>query len=375
MTYDVIVVGLGAMGSAATYHLAKRGVRVLGCDRLVPPHDLGSTHGETRIIREAYHEHPLYVPLVRRAFDLWAELERDWGEPVYRRTSGLMIGPPDGPLVTGSRASATRHDVPHELLDREAIMRRFPALTPEPGMVGLLEHRAGVLFPERAVEAHLELARRAGAELRLGEAVLSWSAEGNGVAVRWGAEQATARWLIIAAGAWLPWLVPALAERFWVERQLFHWFAPSAGPGWFEPARCPIALWEPNPGGIFATFPDFGRGVKVGIHHEGPRVDPDSVSRKTTPEEEARVRGLLHRFAPSAAGSLRQSAVCLYTNSPDHHFVIDHAPGLSQVVIASACSGHGFKFSSAIGEILADLVTGRTPEFDLAPFRLDRFTT
>lgn len=373
--YDVIVAGLGAMGSAACWHLARRGVRVLGVDRFSPPHALGSSHGRSRIIREAYFEDPLYVALVRRAYQCWEELALESGRRLYLGTGGLMIGSPGGVLVRGARESAEQHGIPHEILGGAELRRRFPAFHPADGDVGLHELRAGVLFPERCIESSLDLARRHGAEFRLGEPVLRWEPDGVGVRVETASGPARAGALVLATGAWMQDLLGPLSLPLTIERQMTHWFEPAEAPELLVPARCPISLWEYAPGRLVYTFPDMGDGVKIGIHHEGKPTDPTHVRRTTSPEEDETVRALLHRLLPGATGALRESAVCLYTNTPDEHFILDRHPAYPQVILASPCSGHGFKFASAIGEILADLATGRVSGFDLAPFALSRFGT
>jgi sarcosine oxidase len=369
---EIIVAGLGAMGSAAVWQLARRGHRVLGFDRFSPPHTLGSTHGRSRIIREAYFEHPCYVPLLRRAYEGWAELERESGRALLRRTGGLMAGPEGGVLFSGARRSAIEHGLPHELVTAAEIRRRFPGFTPPDDVVGLLEPRAGMLWPEGCVEAALSLARGHGAELRTDEPITTWQADGEGVVVRSARGTYRARRLILSAGAWMPALLGALGRPLQVERQLFHWFAPARRPELFGPDRCPVAVWEYAPDRIFATQPDVGDGLKAGIHHEGEATDPEHVRREPTAEDEAAMRRLVERYMPDAAGTLREARVCLYTNTPDHHFVIDVHPDHPQVIVASPCSGHGFKFASVIGEILADLATGGGSRFDLAPFSLSR---
>ncbi len=368
--YDVAIIGLGAMGSAASYHLAKRGATVIGFDRFAPPHMLGSTHGRTRIIREAYYEHPLYVPLVRRAYENWAALERDAGEQLLHVTGGLMIGPSSGELVAGARRSAIEHAIPHAVLDADALRRRFPVFLPDDDMVALLEERAGLLLPERCIEVSLDLARSRGAELRIAEPALEWQAQHGSVTVQTEQGDYRARHLVISAGAWLPELVPDVELPLRVERQMFHWFTPASDAESLHATRCPIALWEFEPNRLFATFPDLGDGVKVGIHHEGEETTPGDVRRTISAAEDESVRALLTRYMPAAAGELRESRVCLYTNTPDHHFLIDAHPAHPEVTLASPCSGHGFKFASAIGEILADLSTGKAPAFELSCFRL-----
>ncbi|MFN2567374.1 MAG: N-methyl-L-tryptophan oxidase [Gemmatimonadaceae bacterium] len=370
---DVVVVGLGAMGSATLHHLTRRGVRVLGIDQLVPPHTVGSTHGRTRIIREAYFEHPLYVPLVRRAYELWDELESESGRTLFHRTGGLMIGPADGAIVAGARRSAIEYDVAHELLGADEVRRRWPAYAPPDDHAALFELRAGLLLPEACVETYLQLAQQNGAAVRTGERVVRWSVGGGGVTITTSATTYGAARVVLAAGPWLRELVPDLPLPLVVERQMFHWFEPSSRRELHAASRCPLALWEFERDRMVATFPDVGDGVKAGVHHEGETTDPTSVRRTTTPEEDAGIRALLSRLMPHAAGRQLEARVCLYTNTPDRDFLVDAHPARPEALILSPCSGHGFKFASAIGEIAADLTTRGTSSFDLSPFRLGRF--
>jgi sarcosine oxidase len=367
--WDVAVVGLGAIGSACACHLAARGLRVLGLDRHAPPHARGSSHGRTRIIREAYFEHPLYVPLVRRAYELWAALERESGRPLLRIVGGLNLGRPDGVLVAGARRSVEQHGLEHAVLTAAEVRDRYPALRPDEEMTGLWEPRAGILDPEACVAAHLHVAAARGATLRHDEPVLRWSADERGVAIVSAHGEHRARRMILAAGPWLRSLVPDLHLPLTVERQVQFWFAPRHPTDALAPERCPVHLWELADGRYFYGFPDLGHGVKLAMHHGGEVTDPDRVRREVGDDEVAAVRALVRRHVPAADGPLRETAVCLYTNTPDGHFWIDAHPTHRHVLVASACSGHGFKFASAIGEILADLVTRGETEFDLAPFR------
>jgi sarcosine oxidase len=372
--YDVIVVGLGAMGSACIDALARAKRRVLGIDRFTPPHALGSSHGRTRIIREAYFEHPAYVPIVRRSFDLWRDLERAVGRPLYTKTGGINIGPEDGMLVRGARASAEAFGVPHRVLSAAGVRRHFPGLQPLDDMVGVEEERAGVLFPEECITALHARATRAGAEVQCGEAVVGWTASGDGVRVFTAGAEYRAAQIVLAGGAWMRTLVPELADVLKVVRQPIHWFEPSIHPQYFTPTQCPVSLWEYAADRFFYALPDFGDGVKAGVHYEGQPVDPDQVDRRTSPDEDAQVTDLLRRFMPHAKGHLRESQVCLYTNTPDLHFIIDVHPAYpAQVAVVSACSGHGFKFATAIGEIVADLLAGAPARYDLSMFRMTRF--
>lgn len=370
--FDTVVVGLGAMGSAALHHLALRGVKVLGVDTFATPHIHGSTHGRTRIIREAYYEHPCYVPIVQRAYELWAQLEREIGEQLFVQTGGLMIGPPDGEIFAGALRSATEHGLAHTILEPRDVHARFPGFRVPEGAMALHEPRAGLLFPEKCVEAHLALARRAGASVRTGVTVTAWEADDE-VRIRTDAGELRARTLILAAGPWLPALVPELELPLEVERQLFHWFEPASHPEWYDAAHSPISLIEYAHDRFFATFPDVGHGVKAGVHHEGEVIDIDAPRAPASEAEGAEMQALLARYLPQAAGRILDRATCVYTNTPDHDFVLDRHPEHPNVIIASPCSGHGFKFSSAIGEILADLVTSRQTSFDLSPFALSRF--
>ena len=366
---ESIVVGLGAMGSAAAYHLACRGQTVLGFDRFRPPHTQGSSHGETRIIREAYFEHPVYVPLVQRAYDLWGELEQRSGAVLYRRTGGLMIGTANCELVKGALRSAREHHLAHELIGAREIRERFPALDPADDMVGVLEPRAGILFPEHCVAAHLELAREAGADLHFDEAVLSWECDTSSVRVFTQRGDYCARYLVVAAGPWVSGLFPELALPFAVERQTLYWFNAQRSRDLFDPKRCPIHLWQFDGRHFFYGFPDLGEGVKVARHHDGRTIAPDAVDREISTAEIDDIRSLVRRFVPGTDGPLLKSAVCLYTNTPDEHFWIDRHPAHAQVLIVSPCSGHGFKFASVMGEIVSDLLIEGRPHFDLSLFR------
>ncbi|HEX5178056.1 MAG TPA: N-methyl-L-tryptophan oxidase [Gemmatimonadaceae bacterium] len=370
---DVMVIGAGAMGSAAAYALARRGVRVTAIDRWAPPHAHGSSHGRTRIIREAYFEHPAYVPLVRRAYHLWAELERHTGRPLFRRTGGLTLGAPDGVLVSGALRSAREHGVEHEVFDAQELKRRFPALAPPNGTVGVHEHRAGILFPERCVESLRAAAREHGAVLETGERALRWDASSASVTVTTDHRVYHARRVILAAGAWLAPLAPALGVPLVVERQVIHWITPRKHPERVGARHLPVAIWEYAPGRMFYVIPDVGDGLKAALHHQGATVDPDESVAPASREEQAAALSLVDRYLHDAAGIVSESAACLYTNTPDGHFVIDAHPGAPQVIVASACSGHGFKFAPAIGEALADLALGTSPAVDVAPFRLSRF--
>jgi sarcosine oxidase len=372
--FDIAVIGLGAMGSASTDALALAGANVVAFDRLEPPHTMGSTHGHTRIIREAYYEHPLYVPLVRRAYELWGELERFAGETLLVETGGVMAGPERGPLFAGALESARTHSIDHVILNPSQLMERYPAFAPRSDWLALVERRAGFLKPERCVSAMLKRARQNGATLRTGETVKGWRRERSGIRIETDKASVVVERLVVAAGPWLPSLLGSVDVRIplEIERQLSHWFEPRVDRGHFAPADCPIALWEMPGGDVFATFPNDGNGIKCGMHHAGAPTSPDSVSRTVTDAENGAARALLEQVMPGAGGSVRESRVCLYTNTPDHHFIIDWADD-GRVLVVSPCSGHGFKFASAIGEIAAQLAMGGNSWLDLSPFSLARF--
>lgn len=386
MHFDIIICGLGAMGSAAAYCLASSGLRVLGLDRFHPPHNRGSSHGRTRIIREAYFEHPAYVPLVQRAYELWNELEAKSGRKLLLPTGGLMIGPQDGVLFAGAKRSAEEHHLQHRLLSSEDLRREFPVFRVSNNEVAVWEPRAGILFPELCIQTHLELAAKAGAVLRFGGEVVSWKPEGNGVSVTTATGNYTADHLLISAGAWLNSVAPELHLPLSIERQVLFWFEPavsssfsssfsssSSSSNLFTPDRFPIFIWENEPHKFMYGFPDLGDGVKVAVHHQGEVSAPDRLNRDVSSEETDRALRLLKRHLPAAAGKLKSAAVCMYTNTPDEHFILDFHPAHRQVLIASPCSGHGFKFAAVIGEIVSDMLTGKKPGFDLSLFRIDRF--
>jgi sarcosine oxidase len=356
--FDVIVVGLGAMGSAAAYQLARRGQRVLGLDAFPAGHTLGSSHGETRIIRMAYFEHPNYVPLLRRAYELWERTQVEANVKLFEITGGLFIGPADGTLVSGSLTSARAHGLPHALLDAQEIRRRFPVLHARDHEVALFEERAGVLFPERCIEAQLSLAAAAGADLHQVEPVTRcWSTAGAaGVETERGRYMADK--LIVTAGAWAGKLLSPLQLPLQPERIPIFWFEPAREPGRFGLGNLPIWIWQdPERGDFFGVPHVEWPGVKVGKHHSGQHVDPDAVDRTVSAADEQPVRDFLSQCLPDLAGRVASSRVCLYTNTPDEHFLIDRHPDHSNVVYAAGFSGHGFKFACVVGEILADLAT------------------
>ncbi|MBX6753084.1 MAG: N-methyl-L-tryptophan oxidase [Thermorudis peleae] len=370
--YDVIVVGLGVMGAATAWQLAKRGRRVLGLEQFARGHDRGSSHGRTRIIRAAYYESPAYVPLVRRAFTLWNELAAEAGKPLFLRTGGLYLGQPASELVAGSRQSAETHGIAHELLDAQELMARFPALRVPYEMVGLYEPDAGLLYADECVGALLDCAAQHGATLRFNEPVFRWQADGAGIRVETAQGQYSADRLVLTAGAWIGHLLAELGLPLTIWRILHVHFAPEGDDGRFDAGHLPFVLWQDD-SGIYSAFPALpGQGVKFGRHDTGEPCTAETVRRTVTDEEVDDLRYQLNRYLPGAGGSVLWSLTCLYTMTPDHHFIIDRHPAYPQVIYASPCSGHGFKFASAIGEILADLATEGTTSHDIALFAAAR---
>jgi sarcosine oxidase len=372
ITYDAVVIGLGVMGSAVLRSVAARGLSVLGIDRHRPPHELGSSHGRARMIREAYFEHPLYVPLVRQAYDLWERLERESGTTLLRITGGAFIGEEDSELVSGALESSRLHGIPIDVVDGAELERVFPAFARQPGIRAVLERRAGYLNPGGCVRALLERAEESGAEIRIAE-VIGWERDGGHLRVftAGGGEHLTDS-LVLAAGPRLPSLATDQRLPLTVERVVQAAFAPDR-PADYTEATLPVFAWEFEAGRVFYGFPAIEGAVKVGLHHGTPVSDPDSASREVSAAEIEDVRSLVRKFLPGANGALVEADICFYTKTPDGHFLIDRLPGLDQVVLLSSCSGHGFKFAPALGEIVADLLTGGAAEFDILPFSLSRF--
>ena len=361
MTHDVIVIGLGGMGSAAAHQLAGRGKRVLGLEQYSPAHEWGSSHGRSRIIRQAYFEDPAYVPLLLRSYELWEQLERDSGEDILTITGGLMMGHPDSDLVAGSQKSADEHGLPYEMLDAPEIKRRFPVFEPTPDTVALYEERAGFVRPETSISAHLELATRRGADLRFEESVRSWSADPSGEGVVAETETGTyeAGRLVISAGSWASELLSELELPLEVTRQILFWFEPDDVTS-FWPENLPVYIWEPEDGNTFYGIPahDGEPGVKATFFRaDSVPCTPETIDREVKEADVGFVREYIGRYLPRLNGKLLQSQTCMYTNTPDLHFVLAPHPEHPQVAVAAGFSGHGYKMSSVVGEILADLAT------------------
>jgi len=379
VAYDVIVAGLGGMGSAAAYHLAARGQRVLGLERFGPAHDKGSSHGGSRIIRQAYFEDPSYVPLTLRAYELWEELERATGRELMTITGGLMMGPEGSRTVSGSIESAEEWGLEYEVLDAQEIKDRYPVFEPREGTVALYEAKAGFVRPERSVAAHLGAAEAKGAELRFEELVVSWEADASGEGVRVTTEKGVyeAGRLVISPGAWAPELLTDLGLPLEVQRIVQFWFMPEGDVERFTIGRTPIWIWEADDGVQFYSFPahdDPRDGVKVAFFRVGPVCTPETIDRTVHEDEVEQIRGYLRDHVPALDGKFLRARTCMYTNTPDEHFVISAHPDHPQVAIACGFSGHGYKFCGVVGEILADLATEESTHHPIdlfSPTRLE----
>jgi sarcosine oxidase len=372
--FDALVVGIGGMGSAALYHLASRGLRVLGLERFTIGHDRGSSHGVNRIIRLAYLEHPSYVPLLRRAYALWRELESRAGETLLFITGSLDIGSPGSQTYEGSILSCRLHDLEHEILSAADVNQRFPGYRLPPDVRAVYQRDGGFVLAERSVAAHAAAATALGATIHDGETVLAIDNAGSHVTVRTDRGQYAAERVVVTAGAWAASLLKELAPLAVPERQVLMWTAVSDGSR-FHPSSFPVFNLE-LPFGRFYGFPEFGiPGFKIGkYHHRGEVVAPDAVDRRIDPEDERVIRAAIRSCFPDADGPVVHATTCMFTNSPDEHFIVDTWPADRRVVIAAGFSGHGFKFCPVIGEVLADLATRGATRHDITLFRLARFS-
>lgn len=378
-TFDAIVIGLGAHGSSAALALARRGLRVAGIERFGRGHGLASSGGRTRIIRAAYFEGPVYVPLVVESWDRWLALEAEAGVSILTPTGGIYGGPAGSSVLEGSIRSAREHGLPHEVIDGDEVRRRWPVFTPPDGTRALIEEQAGVLRSDVGIEAQLTVAERLGARFRFDDPVTDWGkAAGGGYEVRSASGAVVgAEHVVIAAGAWTSALAPDMRVPLSIERVPLLWVEPVVPAAEVAVGRLPVWIVETDGDGAFYGFPyDPDAGLKVARHHSEEVVPPealDRLDRTLTPADEARVRAFLRAQMPGANGPLRDAAVCLYTDTPDEDFVLDTYPGAPGVAVGSACSGHGFKFSPVIGEILADLALQGRTNYPVDPFRASRF--
>jgi sarcosine oxidase len=360
MAYDVIVVGIGGMGSAAVWQLARRGARVLGLERFDVPHAEGSSHGISRIIRLPYYEDSAYVPLLRRAYELWREIERETGEELLVITGSVDASPEDDSLFQGALASARLHGLPHEVLTGEEVNERFPGYRLPSSHRAVFQAEGGLVASERAIVAHVRAAQARGADIRAREAVLGWEIGpgGDRVVVTTDKGRYEAGRLVLAAGAWMGDLVPSLRNVAVPERQVLAWLQPHE-PELFSTSRFPVFNLQVEEGRYYGLPIYEVPGFKFGrYHHRGETSRADDLRREPDAEDERLLREFAERYFPKGSGATMALRTCMFTNTPDEHFILDHHPEHPQVVVASPCSGHGYKFCSVVGEIIADLATG-----------------
>lgn len=395
MTYDAIVLGVGGVGSAALYHLARRGAHVLGMDRFSPPHYFGSTHGHTRVIRQAYFEHPDYVPLAIDSYRQWQELERQAHRQLLHKVGLVQIGPADGIVVPGVLLAAEQHHLPVERLSADEVRNRWPGLCVTDDLQAVYEPAGGYLLVEDCVQTYMDAARHAGAQLITNTQVLAWSAENATVRLHTSEGVLTAKRLVIAAGAWAGRLLSDLNIPLTVLRKSLFWFAtdaavydvsagfplflfelPVAPPDSLLPESAGHLKQSEHAGGVFYGFPKLdSRGVKFAEHSGGTVVnDPLLVNRLMDVEEKRRLLEVLSHFLPGVSTRVTDHSVCLYTMSPDGHFILGPHPRHANVVFAAGLSGHGFKFSPPLGQALADLALDGGTSLPIQFLSPSRFT-
>ncbi len=375
-TYDLAVIGVGGMGSAIVAHAAARKLKVIGLEQFSIPNTRGSSHGATRILRLGLHEGPTYVPLVLRAVELWRELGNKTGSTLFHNCGGLDVALPGSPIFKGSKAACEKFAIPHEILDAAETHRRFPALRPTTDMLAVYQPGSGFVLPELAVTTHVNLAVEASAEIHGHERVLAWESRGSSYLIRTDRSSYQAQQIIFSAGAWIGKLLAKAGVPVVPERTVLGWFSPKANPAQFQPDRLPIWIVDLPDIGHFYGFPIFGiPGFKLGRLREvpSPAVDPDLPRREPDADDEADMRRFVQAAFPDADGPLLSMETCFFENSPDRAPIIDRLPGEPGVWVAGGFSGHGFKFCSAVGELMTDLVTTGSSRFDLGPFRLSRF--
>ena len=371
--YNTIVVGVGGLGSATCYELAKRGQSVLGIEQFDIPHDQGSSHGYTRIIRLAYYEHPSYVLLLRRAYELWEEIERASGEHLLYKIGSIDAGPADSWVFKGSFRSVVQMGIDHEVLTGLELNRRFPGYRLPQDILALYQKEGGFLTPERCIVSYVNSAVARGAEIHGREALLGWEPRGDGVRVVTDRTTYTADALVFTAGSWNSQLMPWLHGLATPELQVLIWMQPER-PEYFQPDSFPVFNCLVDEGRFYG-FPVFGvPGFKFGkYHHLEEQGRPDQIRRGPSRADEELLREFAARYFPRATGPTLTLKECMFTNAPDGHFIVDLHPEFPQVSFASACSGHGYKFASVIGEILADLAERQQSRHDISLFARSRF--
>ena len=370
--YDVIIIGLGAMGSAASYYLSKNGVKVLGLDTYEPPHKLGSSHGHTRVIREAYHEGTSYVPIVKRAYELWNELDHEIEDKLILEYGGMYLGD-DGKYLSDAKKSAKKYDIPIKEFSSKEIKEKYNILNPPNNFKGLLENRSGAVFPEKAISNFLSKSINNGSSHNYNEKVIGWGKQSKFYKVETDKNNYFAEKLIFSSGAWIKNLVPSLKLPVKIERQVLFWFDPIKDKDKFHYSNMPNTGWDLDNGMEFYTQPNIeNKGFKVAMHHNGKFISENDLNRESNADDLSIVKNFLEEYIPLANGKLIDSRVCVYTNTPDLDFIIDFYPNDENIIICSPCSGHGFKFTPAIGEICSELVINNGTNYDLSEFSIKR---
>lgn len=374
-TYDVIVVGVGGIGSAIALHAARRKLRVLGIEQHSLPNRRGSSHGITRILRVGLNESPTYVPLVLRALDLWRELSGQIGTPLFLNNGSFDLAEPSSRVFQGSKAACEKFALRHEILDPAEMRRRFPGIRPDPEMLAVFQPDSGLVLCEAATEAHLRLALDASAELHGYERMLAWEQRGELYRVTTDRDAYECRSLVISTGAWAGRMLSRFGISIKAERQVMGWFQPERNEDHFAPARMPSWIIDSPSLGHFYGLPICGiPGFKLAKFVFGDIVDPADPLLEAQPHEEETLRVFLRRYFPDANGPVMSLVTSFFENTPDRNFIIDELPGHKNLWLAVGFSGHGFKYAPAIGELMADLVTAGPPRYDLTPFRVSRFT-
>ena len=370
--YDVIIIGLGAMGSSASYYLSKNGVKVLGLDTYEPPHKLGSSHGHTRVIREAYHEGTSYVPIVKRAYELWNELDHEIEDKLILEYGGMYLGD-DGKYLSDAKKSAKKYDIPIKEFSSKEIKEKYNILNPPNNFKGLLENRSGAVFPEKAISNFLSKSINNGSSHNYNEKVIGWEKQSKFYKVETDKNNYFAEKLIFSSGAWIKNLVPSLKLPVKIERQVLFWFDPIKDKDKFHYSNMPNTGWDLDNGMEFYTQPNIeNKGFKVAMHHNGKFISENDLNRESNADDLSIVKNFLEEYIPLANGKLIDSRVCVYTNTPDLDFIIDFYPNDENLIICSPCSGHGFKFTPAIGEICSELVINNGTNYDLSEFSIKR---
>lgn len=370
--FDVIVIGVGGIGSATVYELAKKGRNVLGLERFGIPHSKGSSHGHTRMIRRAYHEHPQYMAMIDRAYEYWEQLEREYGEQLLFRTGSVAAGPSSSDLVSGALRTCDKHSIPYETVSGESASKRFPGLKLPDDYEVVYQRDGGFVRPETATVAHVELARKLGATIQTETKVTDWQSTGNGVKVTTENGQYEADRLVVAAGPWIGKVVESLERMVSTERQVLSWFQPKREDD-FAPENHPVFLISDKEN-IHHGFPIYGRpGVKFGRHyHLHERIDPDEMKQKATEHDKEILKEAAERYLNVSTNEPLGFETCIYTNTTDRDFIIDTLPNHPNVVVLGGFSGHGYKFAGVIGEIAAELANGEESSLDISPFAITR---